>query len=76
MIHGAEEVLILLFWSRLGTTALVLKWCRARLKSEVINLFGKYSNCRKNTRQKEGGGQTKTVGYINIFNKFFFQLLD
>jgi len=45
-----------------------LKLCRTRLNSEVI-YSGKDSNSRKDTRQKEGKGQTKTIWREKCFDK-------
>ena len=43
----------------------MLKYRRTRLNSEV-SYSGKDSNCRKDTRQKEGGGQTKNIWLAEV----------
>ena len=55
MINGVDEVLILLF-TAYGARVLVLKVPSRAFKSEE-----KDSNCRRDTRQKEAGGQTKNI---------------
>ena len=53
IINGIEEVLILLF-TAFRYEYLFWKYRLTRFKTEVI-YSGKDSNCRKDTRQKEGG---------------------
>ena len=73
MIHGVEEVLILLF-TAFGYEYFFLKYRRTRLNSEVI-YSGKDSNCRKTRDKKKEKVKPKLSGEKNGSTKVFRVLI-